>query len=153
MIYITKEAILVHEESIAIIILWALIFVYSILGSIDFGAGFGAWYTQNINARCQACQPILITDLGSNKYVSRLCRCRISWLLSESSLYSCDSNVRTRYVNFSTRGNSQYIYGICLFSAEVPTPSSYYFRYYRALNSSSINYRFTSYRRCLYYNV
>ena len=48
MIYITKEAILVHEESIAIIILWALIFVYSILGSIDFGAGFGAWYTQNI---------------------------------------------------------------------------------------------------------
>lgn len=37
-----------HEESIAIIILWALIFVYSILGSIDFGAGFGAWYTQNI---------------------------------------------------------------------------------------------------------
>lgn len=29
-----------HEESIAIIILWALIFVYSILGSIDFGAGF-----------------------------------------------------------------------------------------------------------------
>ncbi|CEX18754.1 Uncharacterised protein [Streptococcus pneumoniae] len=105
------------------------------------------------NARCQACQPILITDLGSNKYVSRLCRCRISWLLSESSLYSCDSNVRARYVNFSTRGNSQYIYGICLFSAEVPTPSSYHFRYYRALNSSSINYRFTSYRRCLYYNV
>ena len=48
MIYITKEAILVHEESIAIIILWALIFVYSILGSIDFGAGFGAWYMQNI---------------------------------------------------------------------------------------------------------
>lgn len=37
-----------YEESIAIIILWALIFVYSILGSIDFGAGFGAWYTQNI---------------------------------------------------------------------------------------------------------
>ena len=36
-----------YEESIAIIILWALIFVYSILG-IDFGAGFGAWYTQNI---------------------------------------------------------------------------------------------------------
>ena len=37
-----------HEESIAIIILWALIFVYSILGFIDFGAGFGAWYTPNI---------------------------------------------------------------------------------------------------------
>lgn len=29
-----------HEASIAIIILWAVIFVYSILGSIDFGAGF-----------------------------------------------------------------------------------------------------------------
>ncbi|OWW09516.1 hypothetical protein BUE63_14780, partial [Bacillus sp. MB353a] len=40
MIYITKEAILVHEESIAIIILWALIFVYSILVSFDFLSGF-----------------------------------------------------------------------------------------------------------------
>ncbi|WP_369901809.1 cytochrome d ubiquinol oxidase subunit II [Bacillus manliponensis] len=29
-----------HEASIAILILWALVFVYSILGSIDFGAGF-----------------------------------------------------------------------------------------------------------------
>ncbi|WP_020062937.1 cytochrome d ubiquinol oxidase subunit II [Bacillus sp. 123MFChir2] len=29
-----------HEASIAIIILWAVVFVYSILGSIDFGAGF-----------------------------------------------------------------------------------------------------------------
>ena len=53
-----EGAILVHEESIAIIILWALIFVYSILGSIDFGAGFGAWYTQNI----QRSLPSLPTD-------------------------------------------------------------------------------------------
>ncbi|WP_416828380.1 cytochrome d ubiquinol oxidase subunit II [Ectobacillus polymachus] len=29
-----------NEQSIAILILWALIFAYSILGSIDFGAGF-----------------------------------------------------------------------------------------------------------------
>ncbi|MBO9129967.1 cytochrome d ubiquinol oxidase subunit II [Bacillus sp. 165] len=29
-----------HEESIAILILWGVIFVYSILGSIDFGTGF-----------------------------------------------------------------------------------------------------------------
>ncbi|WP_342045588.1 cytochrome d ubiquinol oxidase subunit II [Bacillus sp. OTU530] len=29
-----------HEESIAILILWALVFAYSILGSIDFGTGF-----------------------------------------------------------------------------------------------------------------
>ena len=67
------------------------------------------------NASCQACQPILITDLGSNKYISRLCRCRFSWLLSESRFYPSNGNVRTRYVNSSTRGNSQYIYGICLF--------------------------------------
>ena len=62
----------------------------SILGQV-----LGHGIRKTSNARCQACQPILITDLGSNKYVSRLCRCRISWLLSESSLYSCDSNVRT----------------------------------------------------------
>ena len=61
MIYITKEAILVHEESIAIIILWALIFVYSILGSIDFGAGFwGMVYAKH---------PTLAAKLA-NRYLS-----------------------------------------------------------------------------------
>ena len=29
--------------------------------------------------------------------------------------FTLNGNVRTRYVNSSTRGNSQYIYGICLF--------------------------------------
>lgn len=59
-----------YEESIAIIILWALIFVYSILGSIDFGAGFGAWYTQNIRRSPLNLRIDTITNLGSNKYVS-----------------------------------------------------------------------------------
>ena len=60
MIYITKEAILVHEESIAIIILWALIFVYSILGSIDFGAGFwGMVYAKH---------PTLAANLPTDTY-------------------------------------------------------------------------------------
>ncbi|MFD3446562.1 cytochrome d ubiquinol oxidase subunit II [Microbacteriaceae bacterium 4G12] len=31
-----------HESSIAILILWAIVFAYSILGSIDFGTGFWA---------------------------------------------------------------------------------------------------------------
>jgi cytochrome d ubiquinol oxidase subunit II len=31
---------MMHEESIAILVLWGIIFVYSILGSIDFGTGF-----------------------------------------------------------------------------------------------------------------
>ncbi|MGQ0452142.1 cytochrome d ubiquinol oxidase subunit II, partial [Bacillus sp. SS-TM] len=50
-----------HEESIAIIILWALIFVYSILGSIDFGAGFwGMVYAKH---------PTLAAKLA-NRYLS-----------------------------------------------------------------------------------
>ncbi|MFX3622946.1 MAG: cytochrome d ubiquinol oxidase subunit II [Ectobacillus sp.] len=36
-----------HEESIAILILWAIVFAYSILGSIDFGAGFWAMVYAN----------------------------------------------------------------------------------------------------------
>ncbi len=50
-----------HEASIAIIILWALIFVYSILGSIDFGAGFwGMVYAKH---------PTLVAKLA-NRYLS-----------------------------------------------------------------------------------
>ncbi|WP_028401465.1 cytochrome d ubiquinol oxidase subunit II [Ectobacillus panaciterrae] len=36
-----------NEQSIAILILWAVIFAYSILGSIDFGAGFWAMIYAN----------------------------------------------------------------------------------------------------------
>lgn len=50
-----------HEASIAIIILWALIFVYSMLGSIDFGAGF--W------SMVFAKHPTLASQLA-NRYLS-----------------------------------------------------------------------------------
>ena len=39
---------------------------------------------QTSNSRCQTCESVLITHLGSNKYVSCFRRCRISRLLSES---------------------------------------------------------------------
>ncbi len=154
MIYITKEAILVHEESIAIIILWALIFVYSILGSIDFGAGFwGMVYAKH---------PTLAAKLA-NRYLSP------TWEVTNTFLVF----VVVAFLGFFPKAaftlatvmfvpvmlilvlvaiRSTFMVFAYL-SAEVPTPSSYHFRYYRALNSSSINYRFTSYRRCLYYNV
>ena len=51
---------------------------------------FWSWFLghgirQTSNSRCQTCESVLITHLGSNKYVSCFRRCRISRLLSKAA--------------------------------------------------------------------
>lgn len=139
-----------HEESIAIIILWALIFVYSILGSIDFGAGFwGMVYAKH---------PTLAAKLA-NRYLSP------TWEVTNTFLVF----VVVAFLGFFPKAaftlatvmfvpvmlilvlvavrSTFMVFSLLL--AEISVPSSGYFRYYWSLNSSTINYRFTRYRGSL----
>ena len=141
-----------HEESIAIIILWALIFVYSILGSIDLELVLGHGIRQTSNSRCQTCESVLITHLGSNKYVSCFRRCRIFGFFPKAAFtLATVMFVPVMLILVLVAVRSTFM--VFAYLTKISVPSSGYFRYYWSLNSSTINYRFTRYRGSLYYNV
>ncbi|GAA3319359.1 hypothetical protein GCM10020331_025930 [Ectobacillus funiculus] len=79
-----------HEESIAILILWALVFfAYSILGSIDFGTGFLVDDLYEAQLDCwRYREPIFISHLGIDEYISCLCRRCLYRLFFPNAAYS-----------------------------------------------------------------